>query len=264
MPTATSTDTPQLRELFRAAQAGDERSRERLLVSYAPLVKQIVGRLQLPAHLSRAELYSYGLEGLLHAIERYRPDGEHTSFVAFASPRIRGAVLDELRRQDWVPRTQRERERMLAAARARLLERLGRQPRPQELADALGLSLSELAELEADCARAQVRSLFAGPEQEGALRGDDARPELADPHAQAALEEVELAEEHSRLHAALAALSERERIVVTLYFYEELRLREIGEVLGVSESRACQLFQQALGRLRTALDYEELSTLLAA
>ncbi len=236
---------------------GDERARERLVHVYAPLVEHIAGGIasRLPGHVDEGDLVSSGLYGLLSAIERFDP-GRGIKFQTFAGTRIRGAIADDLRSLDWVPRSVRSRAREIREALAELERRLLRAPTDAEIAAALELSVDELHRSRVDISSSAV----LGFDEFWAASSADDQISLLDKTADAnALDPVgELATDELRdqLADAIAGLPERQRLVVALYYYENLTLAEIGEVLGVSEPRASQLRTKAVLRLRSALEGE--------
>jgi RNA polymerase sigma factor for flagellar operon FliA len=231
----------------------DQRLRDRLILTYAPLVKYVAGRLAsgLPAHVDDDDLVSYGLLGLIGAIERYDP-GRDVKFETYAMARIKGSIIDELRSMDWVPRSVRSRARDIERAIAELEARLGRAPTDEEIAEKLGLSEDELNASLSEISRTSIAALdelwtVSGGDQI-ALIDTIEDTEGADPQAELAYTEMREA-----IADAIARLPEREKLVVTLYYYEELTLREIGEVLGVTESRVSQLHTKAILRLKARL-----------
>jgi RNA polymerase sigma factor FliA len=245
-----------MQALWREYRAkGDPALRDRLIVTYAPLVKYVAGRLGsgLPAHVDDEDLVSYGLLGLIGAIERYEPDRD-VKFETYAIARIRGAIIDELRALDWVPRSVRSRARDIERAIAELEAKLGRVPSDEEIANKLGLTEEELDESLSEIARSSIAALdelwtISGTTgDQVALIDTIEDPEAPDP--QGSLSQTELRE---AIADAIARLPEREKLVVTLYYYEELTLREIGEVLGVTESRVSQLHTKAILRLKARL-----------
>lgn len=232
----------------------DKVIRDRLILTYAPLVKYVAGRLGsgLPAHVDEGDLISYGLLGLIGAIERYDPDRD-VKFETYAISRIRGAIIDELRAMDWVPRSVRSRAREIERAMSELEGRLGRAPTDEEISAKLGISEEELGESLGEIARSSIAALdelwtSSGSGDQVALI-DTIEDESA-PDPQNTLSQTELRE---AIADAIARLPEREKLVVTLYYYEELTLREIGEVLGVTESRVSQLHTKAILRLKARL-----------
>jgi RNA polymerase sigma factor for flagellar operon FliA len=232
----------------------DKTVRDRLILTYAPLVKYVAGRLgsSLPAHVDEGDLVSYGLLGLIGAIERYDPDRD-IKFETYAIARIRGAIIDELRALDWVPRSVRSRARQIERAIGELEAKLGRAPTDEEIAAKVGVTVDELDNSLTDISRSSIAAL----DELWSVSGDGDQVSLLDTLeddtiAQPA-EVLDETETREALADAIARLPEREKLVVTLYYYEELTLREIGEVLGVTESRVSQLHTKAILRLKSRL-----------
>jgi RNA polymerase sigma factor FliA len=239
---------------LRYRRTGDKALRDRLILTYAPLVKYVAGRLGsgLPAHVDEGDLVSYGLLGLISAIERYDPERD-IKFETYAIVRIRGSIIDELRALDWVPRSVRSRAREIERAIAELEAKLGHAPSDEEIAGKIGITVEELDESLTDISRSSIAALDELWSTSG--EGDqvsllDTIEDTSGPKPTDALDETELRE---TLADAIARLPEREKLVVTLYYYEELTLREIGEVLGVTESRVSQLHTKAVLRLKSRL-----------
>ncbi len=249
----------ELRELWRRyKEDGDEQARERLVLAYSPLVKYVAGRMAsgLPAHVEEADLISYGLLGLISAIERYEPERE-IKFETFAITRIKGSIIDELRSLDWVPRSVRARAREIERVNAKLENELQRPPTDQEMADALGMTVEEFQESLLQISNSSIVALDelwtvsdASGDQVSLL------DTLQDPSAVDPAQEMDTSEMKDRLAEAIARLPEREKLVIALYYYENLTLREIGEVLGVTESRVSQLHTKAVLRLKSRLQGE--------
>ena len=238
-------------------RTGDKRLRDRLILSYAPLVKYVAGRLGtgLPAHVDECDLVSYGLLGLISAIERFDP-GREIKFETFAVTRIKGSIIDELRSLDWVPRSVRSRAREIERGVVELEHKLHRPPTDEEVAGHLGITEEEFQDSLAQISRSSVAALdelwtisSSGGDTVALI------DTLQDPNADDPSLEMSRTEMRDSLTGAIGRLPERERTVVQLYYYEELTLREIGEVLGVSESRVCQLHGQAVSRLRAKLKH---------
>ncbi len=246
----------ELRDLWRRYKGeGDAGARERLVVAYSPLVKFVAGRLGagLPSHVEDADLISYGLMGLIGSIERFEPE-RGIKFETFAMTRIRGAIIDELRSLDWVPRSVRSRAREIEAAQSKLEHELQRAPSEAELAAQLGFTEEELQAALLEIANSSVYALDelwtisdSSGDQVSLL------DTISDPRADDPQESLATSEIKDRLTEAVASLPEREQLVVALYYYENLTLREIGEVLGVTESRVSQLHTKAVMRLKSAL-----------
>jgi RNA polymerase sigma factor for flagellar operon FliA len=245
-------DTQSLWQEFRRTK--DKGLRDRLILTYAPLVKYVAGRLGsgLPAHVDEGDLVSYGLLGLIGAIERYDPDRD-IKFETYAISRIKGAIIDELRALDWVPRSVRSRAREIERAIGELEAKLGTAPTDEQIAAKIGISVDELEESLTDISRSSIAALDELWSTSG--EGDqvsllDTIEDTTGPRPADVLDATEMRE---ALADAIARLPEREKLVVTLYYYEELTLREIGEVLGVTESRVSQLHTKAILRLKARL-----------
>ena len=245
--------TPEEAELWELyKRTGDQVARERLILHHAPLVKFVAGRLGsgLPSTVDPGDLYSDGMFGLFDAIDKFDPEFG-VKFETYASQRIKGAIYDRLRTLDWVPRSVRSKVKAIDRAHEQLEVRLQRTPRDEEVAEAAGVTLPELRSVYTETATTSVLSLnreISG-EQGGSTLGD-----LLAPASDAAMgEDLEDAELKRELLRGVRQLPENDRIVVTLYYFEELTLAEIGRVLGVTESRACQLHGRAQKRLRAHL-----------
>src|SRR6201988_2683958 len=238
----------------------DKALRDRLILTYAPLVKYVAGRLGsgLPAHVEEGDLVSYGLLGLISAIERYDPERD-VKFETYAITRIKGAIIDELRALDWVPRSVRARAREIEKVHAKLEHQLHRTPTDEEMARELKISLEEFQEALVKISTSTVVALdelWAVSASSGdavSLLDTLHDPDAPDPEAMLAQSELK-----DRLADAIAALPEREKLVIALYYYENLTLREIGEVLGVTESRISQLHTKAVLRLKSRLQGDNL------
>jgi len=248
-----------LKEIWsRYKKAGDEKAREQLVLAYSPLVKFVAGRMSsgLPAHIEEADLISYGLLGLIGAIERFDPARE-IKFETFAVARIKGSIIDELRSLDWVPRSVRAKAREIEAAQTKLEHELGRVPSDEEVATKLEMSLEDFQESLLQISNSTVVALDelwtvsdASGDQVSLL------DTMKDPNAVDPAKELGVSELKDRLAHAISRLPEREKLVIALYYYENLTLREIGEVLGVTESRVSQLHTKAVLRLKARLQSE--------
>ena len=252
----------ELKDLWRRyKEDDDQKARERLVLAYAPLVKYVAGRMSsgLPAHVEEADLISYGLLGLISAIERFDPSRE-IRFETFAITRIKGSIIDELRSLDWVPRSVRAKAREIERANAKLEHQLHRAPTDQEMSDALGMTVDEFQESLTKISNSSVVALDelwtvsdASGDQVSLL------DTIQDPTAVDPAQEMDLTDMKDRLADAIARLPEREKLVIALYYYENLTLREIGEVLGVTESRVSQLHTKAVLRLKSRLQGDSLA-----
>jgi RNA polymerase sigma factor for flagellar operon FliA len=235
-------------ELWAAYLAEPTRAlRDRLVVHYTPLLRAVAHRLgsALPSYIEVADLVQCGVFGLIDAVERFDPE-RSPRFESYAVPRIRGAILDELRAQDWVPRTVRGRVRELERAQERLEARLQRAATDVELAEEIGLPVQEVRSLGRQLQMISVEALDENSGGVSELLADDGAP---DPVAV-----VQATETLRQLAAAVEQLGERDRTVVRLYYLENRTLAEIGRLLGVTESRVCQLHTRLVGRLRGRLE----------
>jgi RNA polymerase sigma factor for flagellar operon FliA len=245
----------QLTELWQefkdTASAG---SRERLILHYAPLVKYVASRVSagLPTSVEQADLVSYGMFGLIDALEKFDL-GRAIKFETYAIPRIKGAIIDELRAMDWVPRSVRFKAREVEKAYAEVEGRLKRAPTETEISEHMGITRSELHDVVTQISFVSVMAL-----DEVLSVGDDRGEKislldtLSDPSLDPTTS-LEGQETRDMLAGAINSLTEREKVVVTLYYFEGLTLAEIGEILGVTESRVCQIHTKAVGQLRTSL-----------
>lgn len=252
-------DHYQIQDAWRQYKVyGDLTCREQLIRQYAHLVKLTVGRIvpYPPNGMEWEDLYSHGVIGLIRAVDLYDPT-RNVKFETYAIALIRGAVLEALRSEDWVPRSSRDKLRQLERAWIALESTHGRPPTDEETAELLGISLEEYRQLLIDYARTNMLSLEAC-----LLNGDeDENGSLADVLASAddPYEELSEREQVRALQAALENLSEREQKVIQLYYYEGLTFKEIGQVLGISESRVYQLHTRAIARMREQICGSEMS-----
>ena len=228
--------------------------REELIATYTPLVRYVVGRLGIPqtSLLEAEDLVSYGIIGLINAIDRFDPT-RGVRFEAFATSRIRGAVIDQLRVLNWLPRSAMARVRQIETALADLEQRLGRPAREQEAADKVGVSINRYRQMLLEMGIV-VLSLDAPL---GSLMSDDEVTSLSEMLEDTVMpgpaQQVEQQEVMELLNAAVDRIPGRERLLLTLYYHEELTMKEISRRMNVSESRVCQLHMQAILRLRSAL-----------
>ena len=242
----------------RSLQRRGGHLRDRLLTNYSPLVKYVasrVGARMTERSVRYEDMVSWGILGLLDAIETYDPSypGRKAKFETYAISKIRWAILDQLRAQDWVPRRLRTRAQEVEKARASLAQRLRRPPSEEEIAQEAGMELTEYRSFLEQHSQAQVASLDAHPEgdegpgaEHGALMED---PSVVDPQSQTNLEELRV-----QLVEAINKLEERERLVTSFYFYEGLTLKEIGKALELTEGRISQILKRALSKLRKHLN----------
>ena len=234
---------------------GSPLARDKLILQYSPLVKYVAGRVStgLPANIEHADLVSYGIFGLIDAIDKFEPS-RGNKFETYAISRIRGAIIDELRAIDWVPRSVRSKAREIEKAIARLEAQLARVPTDAEIAAHMGISLGDLRSLYQQISFVSVVALdelmTVGGERGDSLPLIETLQDSGTEDPVAAFESEEM---KRILMEAINKLPEREKIVVTLYYYEGLTLAEIGQVLGVTESRICQMHTKAVLQLRSRM-----------
>jgi RNA polymerase sigma factor FliA len=250
---AAAANEAMLAQLWRSFKTtGDASLREKLILHYSPLVKYVAGRVGvgLPPNIEQADLVSYGIFGLIDAIEKF--DIERAiKFETYAISRVRGAIIDELRAIDWIPRSVRHKAREVERAYAELEAQLHRTPTEAEVAKHMGIAVGDLHAIFSQVSYVNVVALdellSVGGEKGDKLTLVDT---LEDKHAEDPVLAFEGEETKYLLARAINQLPEREKIVVTLYYYEGLTLAEIGQVLGVTESRICQMHTKAVLQLR--------------
>lgn len=221
--------------------------RDKLILDHVPLLRHIAGRmaLSLPANFDREDLVGYGMLGLIQAADSFEPS-RGLKFSTYAYPKVRGAILDELRQQDFLPRGRREKVREVERCVAQLLQHNGVPPTPEELAANLGVSVEEIDEI-------LLSAKTAGTTTLDDERGAGLSALLADPRCNDPLGSAEWNETRELLEAAIRDLSEQDKLVITLYYAKDLMLREIADVIGVTESRVSQIHTRAIYRLNRAL-----------
>lgn len=245
--------TLQMDHLWQRCRLGDDDARQQIIMSYAHLAKYVVDRMNLrpTAVTGYDDLLSHAIVGLIDAVEKFDP-AKDVKFETYASVRIRGAVLDALKSLDWMPRSLRSTEGELKRTFARLEAELGRPATDQEVANAMSITVDQLNDTLADVGQSAVQSLedllYYGEESVGVSSPDAPLDPERDPSAA-----IEFAERRRILAGAIEALPEREKLVISLYYKDGLTLKEIAAVLGVTESRTCQLHSKAVVRLHGKL-----------
>lgn len=234
-------------------KTGKSEYRDELIVRNLFLVKYVVGRIGnlLPTHIKLEDLYSSGVTGLVKAVEKYDP-GKNSKFESYAILLIKGAIIDELRELDWIPRSIHQKANLIAAAQETLRQKLGRDPSDEELASHLGLNEEELGELLLRVRPAILISL------NGEVSNDDESHApiaelIADARAETSYEVANRNECAALIAQAISDLPEQEKKVLMHYYYDELMLKEIGKIMGISESRVSQIHTKALLKLRSRL-----------
>jgi RNA polymerase sigma factor for flagellar operon FliA len=234
-------------------QYGTCQNRDELVVSHLPLVKYLVGRIssKLPSHLDQQDLMSVAVIGLITAAERFDPS-RGILFKTFAEKRVMGSIMDELRAQDWLPRTLREKYKRLEQQFSVLEQKLGRNPSSEEVAAAMGMDLEKYFRLMEEVHSLSFISLDDFQEDdEGSSFGF--LNFLSDNGVESPQNQLMAKQLLQVLGEAIETLPEKERLVVTLYYYEELNLKEIGEIMSLTESRISQLHSQAVIRLKVKM-----------
>ena len=236
-------------------------ARDRLIVHYSPLVKYVAGRVSvgLPQHIEQSDLVSYGIFGWIDAIDTFDTD-RNIKFETYAIARIKGAIIDELRSIDWVPRSVRAKARLVEKAYAKLEAELLRTPSDEEVANEMGITEEDLHGIFNQISFVGLVALDevlsgSGDRGESTTLGDTIPDKGEGPVAAFEVEEMK-----QILAGAINRLGDREKIVLTLYYYEGLTLAEIGEVLGVTESRVCQIHTKAVLQLRARMSEPERET----
>lgn len=240
----------------RFKQRGDASARDDLVVKYIGVVRFVAGRMaiHIPSTIDLDDLIGWGMLGLLDAVEKFDPT-QDIKFSTYATIRIRGSILDEIRSLDWAPRSLRAMARKIGGARDKLRHQKGSDPDTDAIAEEIGSTADEVDECLAQVQTAQVLALddyLPGEDRDEARRAHL----IADTAGKTPENEAHAAERQARLVQAILALPEQQQKVLNLYYYEELTLKEIGTVLEVTESRVCQVHSAALKRLREAVRSE--------
>ena len=229
--------------------------REEIVLEHTPLIRYIVNRIavRLPSHIDLDDLHNTGVIGLMDAIDKYDPE-KNCKFKTYAEFRIKGAILDQLRSLDWVPRSVRQKGRRLERAYGDVEQRLGRSANEDEVADSLGLQLDKFHELINQVRGISLVNLeeLRGGGQDGDRSGSYADI-VEDVNAENPFASLKVQEMRSVVADTIATLPEKERLVISLYYYEDLNMKEIGNILGITESRVCQIHTKSVLRLRSKL-----------
>ncbi len=232
------------------ADRTDKASRDALIVQYIYLIRYVVGRVKvtLPTTISVEDIAGYGVEGLINAIERYSPQ-KNTRFETYALIRIRGAILDRIRAQDFLPRSVRQKIKVLKEAQEYLKQELGRMPTTQEIANHVDMDAEKVHQLLSE--DVTITSLY---DKKGSAEDSvEIIDTIQDTNKLNPQEEAEEKNVKQELERALQRLPERERMIMVLYYQENMTLKEIGETISMSESRVCQLHAQGIMKLKNIL-----------
>lgn len=232
---------------------GSQLAKDKLLAEYTPLVRYTAQRMavNLPKSVELGDLIGAGVMGLIRAVETFDP-GLGFKFETYATHKVRGAILDDLRALDWVPRSVRQKSRRLQQAYGELEQDLGRMPYDDEVAERLGVGMAEFESMLSEVAPTTIVSLEEMmPDHGGDSRSMTLLDTVEDPNGINPLHELGLQETKRILAEAIAELPEKEKLVIALYHYEELTLKEIGEVLGITESRVSQIHSKAMLKLKS-------------
>jgi RNA polymerase sigma factor for flagellar operon FliA len=230
--------------------------RDTAIRQYAPLVKYVVGRLAigLPAILDYEDILSYGTIGLIEALDRY-DDSKGVKFETYAISRIRGSIIDALRALDRLPRSVRQKAKKLDQLQTSMTVELGREPTEPELAEAMGMTIEQYNHTLVDCSWVTV-SLDGLMDRDEQNEGSSSTEMPADPNEEDFTKRLEKRQMLDALTGAIKLLPEREWLIVSLYYKDEMTMKEIAQILDISESRVCQLHGRALSRLRARLTRE--------
>ncbi len=233
------------------ADKTNKKLRDQIIVQYIYLTKYVINRIKLtlPPNFAVEDITSFGVEGLIDAIEKFTPEkGAH--FETYAIMRIRGAIIDKIRSQDWLPRSTRKKIKDVKTAAENLRQQLGRSATTQEIADYMGIEKDKVTEILAE--DTSVGSLY--DKKYSGDEGIELIDTLEDTNSVSPLDKLEEKDVKNELQAALKKLPERERMVMVLYYHENMTLKEIGASIEVSESRVCQIHAQAIMKLRNILN----------
>jgi len=233
---------------------GDLMRRDKLIIEFLSLVKYVVGKIMvyLPPFVDKEDLIEYGILGLIESAEKY-DSKKDTKFGTYAISRIRGAILDYLRSQDWLPRSVRDKATMVRDTYISLEQKLNRPPRSDEIAAVLKINPAEWDKLLAEISFGTFLSLEEYNQKSEDNSREDRNQQIKDTKFNDPLNDLETQEEKTLLANTISALPKRERLVITMYYYEDLMLKEISQLMGISESRVSQLHHRALFLLRARM-----------
>jgi RNA polymerase sigma factor FliA len=239
------------------AEKPDLKRQEQMVLQYAPLIKYIASRLalRLPSHISMEDLISSGIIGLIDAVQKFDPS-KNINFKTYAEFRIKGAMLDELRSLDWIPRSVRKKTHLIEDAYANLQRRLGRPAEAEEVAKSLDLELEEFYQLLDETKTVSLVALEEARKSTGGHAGyleHEVLETIQDNNALDSLLAVQCSELQGIMVRAIEGLPDKEKLLISLYYYEELTMKEIGQIMGYTESRISQLHTQAMYRLKHKL-----------
>jgi len=239
-------------------EQGSQLAKDKLLAEYTPLVRYTAQRMavNLPKSVEIGDLIGAGVMGLIRAVETFDLSLGY-KFETFATHKVRGAILDDLRALDWVPRSVRQKSRRIQQAYSELEQDLGRMPYDDEVASHLGMGMGEFEELLSEVAPTTIVSLEEVlPDHGGDSKSLTLLDTVADPNSVNPLHELGYQETKRILAEAIGELPEKEKLVIALYHYEELTLKEIGEVLGITESRVSQIHSKAMLKLKSRVQFK--------
>lgn len=252
---------PEVEQLWRKyfKDKSDRDVREKLIIQYINLTKYVVSRIRvnLPTSIATEDIAGYATEGLIDAIERYSPD-KGTRFETYALMRIRGTIIDKIRSQDWVPRTTRKRFKDIQKTTLELQQALGRQPSVDEIAQKMDLPKEKIQNTIIEMENSNFVSIHEKRGGETSSEGVEILDTIVDSNAKDPMAQMEEKDVKKELSVALSRLPERERMILALYYHENLTLKEIGTTLQISESRVCQLHAQAIMKLKNLLSTNNL------
>jgi RNA polymerase sigma factor for flagellar operon FliA len=239
------------------AEKPDPKQQEQMVLQYAPLIKYIASRLalRLPSHISMEDLISSGIIGLIDAVQKFDPS-KNINFKTYAEFRIKGAMLDELRSLDWIPRSVRKKTHLIEDAYAKLQRKLGRPAEAEEVAKFLDLELEEFYQLLDETKTVSLVALEEARKSTGGHGGyleHEVLETIQDDNARDSFLAVHCSELQEIMVRAIEALPDKEKLLISLYYYEELTMKEIGQIMGYTESRISQLHTQAMYRLKHKL-----------